>query len=321
MNSTPLPPVKTTLGHNELRQRTRRFSQRHRTVLLLVDGKRRQDEVLALAQKAGVAPTFFDELVAAGLVEVDAAAARPVELVLAAEAEAEAGPAISDPPLSADEEDADPADLDGAVIEELLLVVEGPATDAIEAGGPDEAPGQGSERSEKRPEEAVPEPSFEHSVPIPLVLPAASTEALPVRPARVKFAAPHYQPPLRASAHLRPESLGLAPPPAPIGLRVEAPPSVEERAAAEEQLLAEVRSLLIGTLLVDGPVSSSLAVLRVGRARDRYELIGLVWQIERTLVEARRPREALGRLRRARELLGLGNTMVEEDTKPGSSTH
>ncbi|EWS58237.1 hypothetical protein Y694_03864 [Methylibium sp. T29-B] len=89
----------------------------------------------------------------------------------------------------------------------------------------------------------------------------------------------------------------------------------------EEPMLAEVRSLLIGTLLVDGPVSSSLTVLRVGRARDRYELIGLVWQIERALVTARRPVEAMSRLRRARELLGLGNTVVDEDTKPGSSTH
>ena len=169
------------------------------------------------------------------------------------------------------------------------------------------------------------EPSFEDSVPVPLVLPAASADALPVRPARVKFAAPLYQPPPRTAASQRTTTPRLTPGPSLLAQRAAdggvlrdepKPASIDE-----EPLLAEVRSLLIGTLLMDGPVSSSLTVLRVGRARDRYELIGLVWQIERALVEARRPLEALSRLRRARELLGLGNTIVEEDTKPGSSTH
>ncbi|WP_428422023.1 hypothetical protein [Methylibium sp.] len=316
MSSTPPPPVKTSLGHEELRQRTRRFSQRHRTVLLLVDGKRRHDEVLALAQQAGVAPNFFDELLAAGLIELGVPAMEFAELAMAAEAPVELTMAAAPP---AEASDADTADLDEAVIEAMLLVVDAPAAEAIEAQGSDEGPGS--------LEDAMPEPSFENSVPIPLVLPAASTEALPVRPARVKFAAPLYQPPLRTPLparpmSLRPESRQPTPGLAPIGHRVEErSPLAQDSAGDDEPLLAEVRSLLIGTLLVDGPVSSSLNVLRVGRARDRHELIGLVWQIERALVEARRPREALGRLRRARELLGLGNTMVDEDTKPGSSTH
>lgn len=307
MSSTPPPPVKTALGHEELRQRTRTFSQRHRTVLLLVDGKRQRDEVLALALKAGAAPNFFDELVAAGLVDLQA----PPE-PFAAEPEPEpalADAAVAEPPPT------DRADLDLAVFHDVVLGVEVPETSEA-AKVADAAVGGGAIRTE---------PSFEDSVPVPLVLPAASADALPVRPARVKFAAPLYQPPPRTAASQRTTTPRLTPGPSLLAQRAAdggvlrdepKPASIDE-----EPLLAEVRSLLIGTLLMDGPVSSSLTVLRVGRARDRYELIGLVWQIERALVEARRPLEALSRLRRARELLGLGNTIVEEDTKPGSSTH
>ena len=53
------------------------------------------------------------------------------------------------------------------------------------------------------------------------------------------------------------------------------------------------------------------------RARDRESLVRLVWEVERSLVRARRPREAQSRLTRARDLLGLGNTVVHEQTQPG----
>ena len=76
-----------------------------------------------------------------------------------------------------------------------------------------------------------------------------------------------------------------------------------------------MRALLLGSVLVDGPVSGSLLALRVSRARTRSQLIGLVWVIQRSL--ARRPREAQRRVAKARELLGLGNTLVQEDTEPG----
>ena len=47
-------PVKTAEGQAELNTRARRISQRHRTVLFLVDGRRSEDEIVALAAKAGV---------------------------------------------------------------------------------------------------------------------------------------------------------------------------------------------------------------------------------------------------------------------------
>lgn len=67
-------PVKTADGAAELASRSRGLSQRHRTVLLLVDGQRPISRVLATAQAAGVQPALFDELVSLGLVEVPAVA-------------------------------------------------------------------------------------------------------------------------------------------------------------------------------------------------------------------------------------------------------
>jgi len=65
-------PVKTADGLAELAHRSRGLSQRHRTVLLLVDGQRPVSQVLATAQAAGVQPAVFDELVSLGMVEMPA---------------------------------------------------------------------------------------------------------------------------------------------------------------------------------------------------------------------------------------------------------
>jgi hypothetical protein len=75
-------PVKTAEGVAELAHRSRGLSQRHRTVLLLVDGQRRVSQILATAQAAGVQPAVFDELVSLGMVEVPTPA--HIELPLAA---------------------------------------------------------------------------------------------------------------------------------------------------------------------------------------------------------------------------------------------
>jgi hypothetical protein len=63
-------PYKTPEGVAELTARTRSLTQRHRTLLLLVDGQRGLDQVLSLAQQAGVPRAYIDELVAQGLVVV-----------------------------------------------------------------------------------------------------------------------------------------------------------------------------------------------------------------------------------------------------------
>ena len=61
-------PIKTPDGQDELGARQRRVSQRHRTVLFLVDGKRSAVEVRSLALRAGVPESCFDDLLALGLI-------------------------------------------------------------------------------------------------------------------------------------------------------------------------------------------------------------------------------------------------------------
>lgn len=70
-------PCKTAAGHAELAGRQRGLSQRHRTLLFLVDGKRSVDEVISLGAQAGVPKAYLDELMALGLV-VLAAPVRPL---------------------------------------------------------------------------------------------------------------------------------------------------------------------------------------------------------------------------------------------------
>ena len=61
-------PIKTPQGQAELSTRERRVSQRHRTVLFLVDGRRSAGDVRSMALQAGVPETCFDELLAMGLI-------------------------------------------------------------------------------------------------------------------------------------------------------------------------------------------------------------------------------------------------------------
>lgn len=65
-------PVKTPQGQAELSTRARRVSQRHRTVLFLIDGKRDSAEVRAMASQAGVPESCFGELVSLGMIELRA---------------------------------------------------------------------------------------------------------------------------------------------------------------------------------------------------------------------------------------------------------
>jgi hypothetical protein len=68
-------PVKTPQALAELSSRQRQFSQRHRTVLLLLDGRRSEGQVRKMALQAGAAESCFDDLVAHGLIAfVDVAA-------------------------------------------------------------------------------------------------------------------------------------------------------------------------------------------------------------------------------------------------------
>lgn len=71
----PKIPVKTAAGHDEMRHRHRVPSQRHRTVLFLVDGRRTEDQVMALARQAGAPDECLQDLVDLGLVLIPEPAA------------------------------------------------------------------------------------------------------------------------------------------------------------------------------------------------------------------------------------------------------
>jgi len=70
-------PCKTAAGHAELAVRQRGLSQRHRTLLFIVDGKRSLEEVIELGARAGVPRAYIDELMALGLVVMGAVAPPP----------------------------------------------------------------------------------------------------------------------------------------------------------------------------------------------------------------------------------------------------
>jgi len=83
--ATQSVPVKTPEAVAELGSRQRKLSQRHRTVLLLVDGKRGEAQVRRMAVQAGAAECCFDELVELGMIvlmaQECAAVSAPMPLV------------------------------------------------------------------------------------------------------------------------------------------------------------------------------------------------------------------------------------------------
>jgi len=340
------PPIKTELGQQELKRRKRTLGQRHRTMLLLVDGKRSRDEVLDLAQQVGVGPSHFDELIEWGMVAGEPVAApladaAPEPALEAAAPVAESAAAPAAPAVDALEAAATPAleampepvavsPAAAEPVDASLPIVEAEPEPAV-AVAAEPAP------TEPPPAEApapVAAPELISITPAPAATPVASLRPLPARrvsPARrtpraAPLALPRDPVPYLTLDAPRAAMPVLSEPVGEIPDHVRAvvlDPNLdmalpdEDGDSEDGRLLGEVRSLLIGTLLVDAPVSSSLTALRVHRARDRESLVRLVWEVERSLVRARRPRESQARLSRARDLLGLGNTVVHEQTQPG----
>jgi hypothetical protein len=223
----PHPPIKTQLGSDELRTRTHGLNQRHRTMLLLVDGQRPLSEVLALGLQAGARTTHFADLVHLGMVDV---ALDP------------AAPAVAAPSVDA-------ADSGGSTLSGVL---------AIDLDAPARAPKFTTEDSSRMPLK-------------------------------------------------RPEG-------------AEAIAFAQRRALAKselEDLHQEVRQLLVDTLRVDAPLFAAVTLVRVRRAQTTRELINLVWEIERHLVESKKSQSEMQTLYRARELLGMGNTQVSTDAPTG----
>ena len=80
-------PQRTASGHAELATRGRHLSQRHRTVLLLVDGRRTADDIRNLASQAGAGEQCLDDLLTLGLVTWSSTSRADTTVTIAANGE------------------------------------------------------------------------------------------------------------------------------------------------------------------------------------------------------------------------------------------
>ena len=112
------------------------------------------------------------------------------------------------------------------------------------------------------------------------------------------------------------EPLLAAPPPAPV--RTPVAQAVEEL-ADEHEPIGRIRRCLLDALYMDPTPFGFRAAMRLRTARTTAVLIEIVWEMERDMSHSTRSRAGLQHLQRARELLGLGNTLVDEDSQsPGT---
>lgn len=297
--SDPHVPVKTPLGQQELRQRSKTLGQRHRTVLLLVDGRRPLAEVLSMAHQAGAMTAHFEELVRLGMVELPAPLpAEPPELEPAPSTELLAEHR-SEPPV--EEPDAPPVESAAEPAPESLG-----RADAMPPADPPDMAAAVDPMVEPPPVEPVPAPAPPHRrTPAPELARRLRRKPAAVRvPTRPDL--PNAVPPL-------PELAAEALPPPPE-------PAVPELPPAEAHKLDEARNLLADILRRDTLLHRVFAPVRVRNAKTQEALIALVWEIERERAHAHRKRVQLVALQRARELLGMGNTLVAEDTLPFEPT-
>ncbi|HUG21609.1 hypothetical protein [Piscinibacter sp.] len=220
--ATPPIPIKTSDGQAELNNRQRRLSQRHRTVLFLVDGRRNEEQVRVMAQQAGATDSCFAELVDMGLIALPQPA----------------------PP--------DPATLPTIPIapppaEDTPLHVDIPIDD-------------------------VPPPPAEDG-----------PESL-----------------LPAARSLHPESVLND---SMLGDSVLRNFDALEAARTDDISFEEARAILMRAVRAEAPVTGSLTMLRLRRARTRSELAELIEEVEARIIKPYRSLAAQQTLRRARHLL------------------
>ena len=207
-------PIKTPEGLAELATRERRVSQRHRTVLFLVDGRRSTTEVRGLALRAGVPESCFDELLAVGLIMLP----EPISSLLI-DVPGPADVSNVDLPLSA---------FDGGV--------DGVAPDSL-------------------------------------------------------------LPPSRALYPTHSTDSTLDDWPLPDS-------SLPPQAGALDSAVSEARLILLRAVRAEAPLTGSLTLLRLRRARTREDLTGLLDEVEARITKSHRSLAAGQTMRRVRHLLG-----------------
>ncbi len=182
-----------------------------------------------------------------------------------------------------------------AEITELAVDVIGEPEPAIEPAAEPAAPSALAPPLTARP--APPPPAPPPPPPqAPLGVAAAPTARVEEPPRR----------PFLPPGRVLPPASPPPPPPPPVVVPLE-----------ELPVLEQVRAKLLECLRSDPQPNGARLAERVRLARGSSELIDVVWTMERGLHHHQRSHRGLIALQRARELLGLGNTLVDEDSTPG----
>ncbi len=179
---------------------------------------------------------------------------------------------------------------------------------------PDPVPEDPFERTQRLPgpssADAVAKPAAPRSSPFKMRMGKKAGRNLPVLQEPV-MPLPPVAPaaePLSATARRELPPVAATPEPAP-SLDIDLPIADGE----EARLLQRVRERLTEALRLDAPLFSARTFMRVRSAQSREELIDLVWEIQDHLSHRRRSHKELSSLHEARDLLGLGNTLVAGD--------
>lgn len=157
---------------------------------------------------------------------------------------------------------------------------------------------------------------------MPVAIPETVSETVVLAPTPALPEAPPQPQPAPAAAP-RPLHAAAAPLPSPPAAPPTLPPLRSPVAQAVEELVDEneplgrIRRCLLDALHMDPTPFGFRAAMRVRTARTAPALVEIVWEMERDMSHLNRSRTGLQNLQRARELLGLGNTLVDEDSLPG----
>lgn len=262
---TGIVPFKTPQGHDELARRTRRLGQRHRTVLLLVDGRRSVDQVLALARAAGVAEQHYRELL-------------EMELIAVPEG------ALDAPTMPASLDDSDTFDNEGDD-ENSVGHVDLPIGGADDAFAADDAARVDAAHGvlQVLTEEVVPRPARRHAAARRR---AAASRTAPGR--TEESAAPDG--PLEAS---------------PAGAALDASEAQRRLPRHVDAGLEQAREILLLAVREEAPLAGQLTLVKLKRAADRAELGALLDEVEQRLARPRRAIAVAQLLRHVRHLLGV----------------
>ena len=274
-------PVKTAEGQAEIRQRHRRLTQRQRTLLLLVDGRRSAEQVKALALQAGATDTAFDELLDLGLIAAPPPETPPPETpVSQAPAAGLAVASMSDPASEETASDATPHETAPPAVDVAQAAL--PADEKTAAAADAAEPGDTVDSGPASDPDV-----FEQFELDADRLPEESAHNTPRRmDAMVSSILPFIESALG----------GLGP---------------EELPITRDKPLEEARRILVRAVRNKAPLAGSLTVVKLRRARTREELAALFDEVESLIGKPMRHLSARQTLQHVRGLLAGVDTADE----------